>query len=527
MTSESINWDEDLFSEPEEEYQALVRTLRRKKGFGLFFVRCSPAEGDRLVVRVKADLSQKKVEFLEFDKPIDNLYEIVAKLPNREQINILFIQGLEHSFYEYENLNFGENSDRYNYNWKGVPQILNHLNQQRERFRDDFNNICFVFILRSFSIKYFIRRAPDFFDWRSGIFEFPTDSQTVEQELSRILLEGDYQKYLDLTPEERIQKIITIQELLEEDCQTSDNKVALLFELGKLLSAAKEYEEAIASYDQALKINPNNNDAWHSRGYALSNVGRYEEAIASYDQALKINPNNNNAWYNRGIVLRKLERYEEAIASYDQALKINPNNNNAWNNRGVALNYLGSYEEALDSYDQALKINPDDDDACYNRGVALDAVGRYEEAIASYNQALKISPDDDDACYNRGVALDAVGRYEEAIVSYNQALKISPDYDSARKNRGMALMHLGRYEEAIASFDQALEIDPDDDSAWYIRACCYALQGNLEQAIENLQRAIELNPEKYRQMAKNDPTFDAIREDERFQKLIQGISEEN
>ncbi|PSM45604.1 hypothetical protein C7Y66_29490 [Chroococcidiopsis sp. CCALA 051] len=219
MTLESVNWDEDLSSDPEEEYQALVRTLRRKNGFGLFFVRCSPAEGDRLFARVKTDLFQKKVEFLQFEKPIDNLYEIVANLPNREQINILFIQGLEYSFYAYENLNFSENSDRYNYNWKGVPQILNHLNQQRERFRDDFNNICFVFLLRSFSIKYFIRRAPDFFDWRSGIFEFSTVRRTVEQELSRILSEGDYQKYLDLTPEERIQKIITIQELLEEDFQ--------------------------------------------------------------------------------------------------------------------------------------------------------------------------------------------------------------------------------------------------------------------------------------------------------------------
>ncbi|URD49117.1 tetratricopeptide repeat protein [Chroococcidiopsis sp. CCNUC1] len=424
MTSESINWDEDLFSEPEEEYQALVRTLRRKKGFGLFFVRCSPAEGDRLVVRVKADLSQKKVEFLEFDKPIDNLYEIVAKLPNREQINILFIQGLEHSFYEYENLNFGENSDRYNYNWKGVPQILNHLNQQRERFRDDFNNICFVFLLRSFSIKYFIRRAPDFFDWRSGVFEFSTNIKIIEQESSRILFEGDYQKYLALTREERIQRIIEIQELLEEDW-TSSNKVSLLFKLGNLQLTANKYQEAIATFDRVLKIKPNSIRAWNYRGYALNNLGRYEEAIASYDRAIEINPNYDISWNNRGYILNDLERYQEAIASCDRAIQINPN------------------------------------------------------------------------------------------------------YDRAWYNRSNALRNLGRYEEAIASFDRAIEINPNYDSAWYCKACCYTLQGNLEQAIENLQRAIELNPEKYRQMAKNDPTFDAIREDERFQKLIQGISEEN
>jgi superkiller protein 3 len=48
------------------------------------------------------------------------------------------------------------------------------------------------------------------------------------------------------------------------------------------------------------------------------------------------------------------------------------------------------------------------------------------------------------------------------------------------------------------------------------------LQGNVEQAIENLQQAINLNPDENREMAKTDSDFDKIREDERFQALIQG-----
>jgi superkiller protein 3 len=47
------------------------------------------------------------------------------------------------------------------------------------------------------------------------------------------------------------------------------------------------------------------------------------------------------------------------------------------------------------------------------------------------------------------------------------------------------------------------------------------LQGNLEQAIENLQQAINLSPDEYREMGKTDSDFDSIREDERFQALIQ------
>ncbi len=308
MTSDSIDWDEDLPADSEEEYETFVRTLERTEGFRLLFVRCTPAEGKQLIVRVKEELPQKTIEVLRLDKPIENLYEIVEQLPNREQVNILFIQGLEHSFYEYEQTKFGDTSERYSYSWQGVPRILNHLNQQRERFRDDFN-ICFVFLLRSFSLKYFIHRAPDFFDWRSSVFEFPTEPEILEQESSRIHQEGDYEKYLTLTPEERIKKVLEIQELLEENHQTPSSKANLLLELGDLLDAAKEYEEAIAAYDQALKLKPDYHHAWNNRGIALGNLGRYEEAIAAYDQALKLKPDYHHAWNNRGIALRDLKSY--------------------------------------------------------------------------------------------------------------------------------------------------------------------------------------------------------------------------
>ena len=93
------------------------------------------------------------------------------------------------------------------------------------------------------------------------------------------------------------------------------------------------------------------------------------------------------------------------------------------------------------------------------------------------------------------------------------------DYDSAWNNRGIALRNLGRYEEAIKSFDKALEIKPDNANALYNRACCFSLQNQIEPAIENLAKAISLD-NKYQEMAKTDSDFDKIRENSRFQSLI-------
>ena len=370
MNRNLSDWDDDLPPEPEEAYQDLLRALKRKSGFGLFFVQCTPIEADNLILKLPQGIPQKKIEVLRLVKAIDNLYQPVAEFVKDKQVDILLIKGLEYSLYKYEKRSFGEITEGQFSNLTSVPHILNHLNQQRERFRDDFP-ICFVFILRSFSINYFIHRAPDFFDWRSGVFELPTTPELVEQESNRLLSEGDYEEYSQLNTEQKIEKILEIQELLSETYQKLIRRSNLLFKMGNLLIAVNEHEGSLTSYDQALKFQPDYHYAWNGKGNALANLGRNAEALASYDQALKIIRDYHQAWYNRGNALGKLGRNEEAISSYDQALKIQPDLHQAWYNRGIVLRKLGRFEEAIASYDQALKIRPDDYFAWNLRAIIL------------------------------------------------------------------------------------------------------------------------------------------------------------
>ncbi|MBD2451639.1 tetratricopeptide repeat protein [Nostoc sp. FACHB-152] len=437
MSLKLTDWDQDLPSQADEEYQALVRTLNFTEGFGLLFVRCSPAEGEQLINKVKEDISNKNIQVLRLQQAVSNLYEIIDNLDNKAEINILFITGLEHSFYEHEeckSLTGWNSKDIYSYSWKSVPPILINLNQQRERLKENFN-ICFVFLLPIFAIKYFIQRAPDFFDWRSGLFEFPIDSETLEQESSRVIQEGGYEKYLTLTAEERTIEILRIQELIAEDNQTPERQCDLLINLGNLHFAGQNYQEALTAYDKALSIQPDKHEAWYNRGIALDDLGHFEQAVASYDKALEIKPDKDQAWYNRGIALRNLGRYEQAVASYDKALEIQPDDHEALYNRGNALQNLGRYEQAVASYDKALEIQPDDHEAWNSLGNALWNLGRYEQAVASYDKALSIKPDYKSAWYNKACCYALQGNIEQALENLQQAINLSPDeYREMAKN---------------------------------------------------------------------------------------------
>ena len=516
---EAFDWNEEPPLDPAIEYQGLLRGLRRKKGFGLYFVQCSPSEGTRLIERIRQDLPQK-IEVLKFDAAMDgNFYQCVADyLQAHDDTEVLFVQGLEYSLLSYEATKREEgwsSEEIYSYSWKAVPRLLGNLNLQRERFRDNFS-IRFVFLLPSFAMKYLIRRAPDFFDWRSGLFEFPSDSDILEQESLRLL--GTYDECLTLTQAERDRRVTEIQCWASEPEQTIEGKAKLFFEQGNIFFVSKQYEAAIASYDEALKYKPDSAKVWGNRSTALRNLRRYEDAIDSYDQALKLSPDSYAVWYSRGNALGKLGRYEEAIVSYDQVLKLKPDRYEVWYMHGNALNKVERHEEAIASFDQSLKLNTDDYVVWLAHGHTLSKLERYEEAIASYDQSLKLNYDENLVQLARGYALSRLERYEEAIASFDQALKVNPD-SSAWHVRGLLLSILGRYDDAIASFDEALMLKPNDEGVFYNRACCYGWQGQVELAIATLKQAIDLDP-KYREMAETDADFERVRSDDRFQALM-------
>ncbi|MEZ2233114.1 MULTISPECIES: tetratricopeptide repeat protein [unclassified Microcoleus] len=242
--------------------------------------------------------------------------------------------------------------------------------------------------------------------------------------------------------------------------------------------------------------------------FAPVNYGNYKQLLTAGDYA------------KQGDACFFENRYEDAIAAYNLALQIQPDLADTWNNRGVVLTRMQRYPEAIASYEQATAIRPNYPDAWNNRGVVLLELQQYQDAIACYEQAIQAKPDYADAWNNRGVAFSKIQEYEQAVISYNQALQIKNDYTDAWNNRGVALSKLQKYEAAIDSYDNAAKIRPDFYRIWYNKARCYALQGQTELATENLKRALNLNPNLCKQLAKNEPDFENIREYEAFKHLI-------
>ena len=126
-------------------------------------------------------------------------------------------------------------------------------------------------------------------------------------------------------------------------------------------------------------------DAHSNRGGALQGLKRYDEAVASYDRAIALQPDHAAAHFNRGTALLEVKRHDEALASFDRALALRPDFADAYLNRGNALQALNRYDEALASYERAGKVRPDYTDAHYNEALCRLLFGDLDRGWEKYS----------------------------------------------------------------------------------------------------------------------------------------------
>ena len=263
---------------------------------------------------------------------------------------------------------------------------------------------------------------------------------------------------------------------------------------GDVLRGVGRADEAVAAYDRALAASPAFAQALNNRGLALMALDRPDEALASYDRALAARPDHVLAHCNRGRALHALGRTEQALQSYERALELDGGCLEALNNRGVALQGLGRLGEALESFEAALGLRPGYVEALNNRANVLMELGRLDEALAGFDEALAARPGLALGWINRGNVLRDLGRSEEALASYELALALEPADARALQGRGLALWKLGRAEEALASYDQALALDPGRAATWNLRGLALVSLEAPEAALDSYEQAIALDP---------------------------------
>jgi tetratricopeptide (TPR) repeat protein len=103
--------------------------------------------------------------------------------------------------------------------------------------------------------------------------------------------------------------------------EAGEKSVNLLLGKGQSLLNMDKAEDALACFDEALGLEPNNADALVKKGTALERLRKLNEAIECYDQAIAADNSMTIAYLYKGGLFNRMERFGEALECYEMALR--------------------------------------------------------------------------------------------------------------------------------------------------------------------------------------------------------------
>jgi len=158
----------------------------------------------------------------------------------------------------------------------------------------------------------------------------------------------------------------------------------------ELLSAGKT-QAAVQFFRHLTRLAPEQQkgSAFYDLGVALAADKQVDEAIASYRQALQLNPRDEWAWNNLGNLYRQVGRLTEAVDALREATRLKPDWGEAYCNLGATLISQGEIESAAEVFGLALQKSPELPVIHYNHGVLLLLRGDYERGWSEYEWRWK------------------------------------------------------------------------------------------------------------------------------------------
>ncbi len=162
--------------------------------------------------------------------------------------------------------------------------------------------------------------------------------------------------------------------------------------LGADLFKADRLQESFEAFSAAFHEEPGNYEAAFQAGFVLSAMKNYKEALPWYDRAAAIWMTNGNLLtLNRAQVLGEMGRSDEAISMMNGLIARQPNFAHAYYNRGVLKMQLDDFEGGLADFERSLSLDPTtaNGDAIFCKGFANLVLGNYLDGFRDFEHRLK------------------------------------------------------------------------------------------------------------------------------------------
>lgn len=261
------------------------------------------------------------------------------------------------------------------------------------------------------------------------------------------------------------------------------------------VAVSAESSQKSATDDTAEE--PKSAEGYLRRGAAFLSRREYDSAIADFDKAVALAPENPNAFYQRALAHAQYKQAEQAMTDIDQSLKLDPKNTDALGLR-ARLRMANNDPLASTDIDKAVEILPLEADAHLQMAFLYVEAGAFQPAIAQFGVWTAAHHGDprtvgalNGRCWSRAL----LGRdLNRALEDCDRALAAAPGSADIIDSRGLVRLRLGDNDLAIADYNAALAIDPKIAWSLYGRGLAEKRKGLAAQGAADMAAAVAINP---------------------------------
>jgi serine/threonine-protein kinase len=296
---------------------------------------------------------------------------------------------------------------------------------------------------------------------------------------------------------------------------------------------------SIEAYSQGLTLAHDDADLLRGLGLAEQSSGKWEEAVEHLRRSQSLDPRSATTADALGQMLIWLRRYDEAQQAIDRSLAVNPYSLQTLEDKAMMFLARGDLDGA-----RAVLAEPP-------RGIDLPTfvafVGNYWDLYWALSKEqrdllkrLRPAAFDGDAgawgivlasVYSmEGDARRAAAYADSARIAIEQQLTATPEDPQRTVFHGLTLAYLGRKAEAVQWGLKGVALMPptaDATSGTYFQhqlARIYILVGEPDKALDVLGRLLKMPYYLSPGWLRIDPTFDPLRNNPRFKKLMEGTA---
>lgn len=285
-----------------------------------------------------------------------------------------------------------------------------------------------------------------------------------------------------------------------DNFMTQDESIDALIESG-------EFQEALDQLDVLLTDQPERPDLIAKQADILSMLGNTTDAIAQYQQALRICPDFLEATIKLGTNYLRMHADQLAAQQFNRAIEINDKIVEAYTGLAAAQRLAGRPAEAMNTLSLACAIQPNSSflfaetaklvlkAAFESNMLASPEDGRDLEHIvmSAHQRQLDDSPHNPDLHYRLGILCMNSGDLQRAADCFSTALEINPTFTRAATKLAVCLFDAGHKDEALNLIMPADQYDPQTLDLYYKTALLYCNRLKFASSMINLQRQIEHN----------------------------------